>query len=321
MTGVEFATPLAFALLPAPLLLLLLRGQPATPRGLTLPQSIADRLQEPRTMIAGARLSWRLATTVAAWIALIVALAGPRVADAVAALPASGRDIMLALDLSGSMTKRDFMLQGVAVSRLDLVKHVGTELIRRREGDRIGLVVFGESALVASPLSFDVRAVAHSLDEMEIGLVGRATAIGEGLGLALKRLADSSAPSRVVILLSDGKNNAGSSEPAAVAELARNMGVKVFTIGLGADDMGPNADPRDIVDFTALQKVAEIGGGAAFRARTGEDLDEAAHAIEALAAGPAPAPPTVVYHELWTYPATAAFLACAGIALASRARR
>jgi len=320
MSGLEFAMPIAFGLLPAPLLLAWKRN-PSTPLGLRLPQSIADRLQEPRATIAGIRVSWRRGAAIFAWIALIVALAGPRVADAVAALPASGRDIILALDLSGSMTKRDFKLQGAAVSRLDLVKYVGSELIRRREGDRIGLVVFGETALVAAPLSFDVRAVARALREMEIGLVGRATAIGEGLGLSLKRLADSSAPARVVILLSDGKNNAGSSEPAAVAELARRMGVRIFTIGLGADDMGPNADPRDIVDFTALQRVAEIGGGAAFRARTGDDLDEAAHAIEALAAGPAPAPPTVVFHEFWIYPAAAAFLACAAITLASRTKR
>jgi Ca-activated chloride channel homolog len=320
MTGLEFATPAALALLPAPLLLAF--GQrPAAPRGLVLPRSIVDRLQEPRGNIAGARLSWRRVAAALAWVALILALAGPRVADRIAALPASGRDIMLTLDLSGSMTKRDFTLQGVAVSRLDLVKHVASELIRRREGDRIGLVVFGETALVAAPLSFDVRAVARTVREMEVDLVGRATAIGEGLGLALKRLADSTAPSRVVILLSDGRNNAGSSEPAAVAELARRMGVKIFTIGLGVDDMSPDADLRDVVDFAALRRVAEIGGGVAFRARTGDDLDQAAHEIEALAAGPEPAPPTVIFHELWTCPASAAFMACAAIALASRARR
>jgi Ca-activated chloride channel homolog len=320
MTGLELATPAALALLPAPLLLLAFSRKP-TPRGLVLPQSIVDRLREPRAKIAGARLSWRRAAAALGWIALVVALAGPRVADRVAALPASGRDIMLALDLSGSMTKRDFMLQGAPVSRLDLVKHVASELVLRREGDRIGLVVFGETALVAAPLSFDAQAVARTVREMEVDLVGRATAIGEGLGLALKRLAESSAPSRVVILLSDGRNNAGSSEPTAVAELARRMGVTVFTIGLGVDDMSPTADLRDIVDFAALQRVAEIGGGKAFRARTGDDLDQAAHAIEALTPGPAPAPPTVIFHDLWTYPAMAAFLACAAIALASRARR
>lgn len=321
MTGLEFAAPVAFALLPAPLLLAFSKRMSSSAGGLTIPLSIRDRLQTHAAASASIPLSWRLVVTSVIWICIVVALAGPRIADAVAALPASGRDIMLALDLSGSMTKQDFTLNGDAVSRLDLMKHVGSELIRRREGDRIGLVVFAEGAFVAAPLSFDVHAVARALNEMDIGLVGRSTAIGEGLGLALKRLADSTAPSRIVILLSDGQNNAGSSEPTAVAELGRRLGIKVYTIGLGVEDTTTSPEKFDAVDFAALQRVAEIGGGAAFRARTSADLDEAAHAIEALAAGPTTAPPTVIYHDLWTYPATVAFAAGAALALASRTKQ
>lgn len=322
MTGFEFTTPLFLALLPAPLLLLAFWGTAPGPGGaFTLPRSIRDRLQAQAAASIGGWFVWPLAAATIAWIGLVIALAGPRVADAVAALPASGRDIMFALDLSGSMTKQDFKLNGALVSRLELVKHVGSELIRRRDGDRIGLVVFAETALVAAPLSFDTRAVAHALDEMEIGLVGRSTAIGEGLGLALKRLADSTSPSRIVILLSDGANTAGSVDPLAVAGLAKSLGVRIYTIGLGVDDTTTNPNKYDAVDFEALQNIARIGGGAAFRARTGEDLDAAAHAIEALAAGAASAPPTVVFHELWIYPATLAFAACAALALASRTRR
>ncbi|GLI94116.1 VWA domain-containing protein [Methylocystis echinoides] len=322
MTGVEFAAPLFFALLPAPLLLLAL-AKPAPQSGgaLTLPASIRDRLHAQSARVSRADMAWPLIAASIAWVSLVLALAGPRVADAVAALPASGRDIMFVLDLSGSMTKQDFRLNGALVSRLDLVKHVGSELIRRREGDRIGLVVFAETALVASPLSFDIRAVARALDEMEIGLVGRSTAIGEGLGLALKRLAESASPSRVVILLSDGANTAGSVDPVSVAALAKSLGVRVYTIGLGVDDTTTNPNKYDAVDFDALQNVARIGGGSAFRARTGDDLDAAARAIEALAAGDAPAPSTVIFHELWIYPATVAFAACAAIALTSRMRR
>lgn len=322
MSGLEFAAPAALALLPAPLLLLAVpSGAPTSAGGLALPGSIRDRLATRPSDSGGARLPWRFAAAIVAWIGLVLALAGPRIADAVAALPASGRDIMLALDLSGSMTKRDFTLDGETVSRLDLVKHVGAELIRRRDGDRIGLVVFAETALAAAPLGFDVRAVARTLSEMEIGLVGRSTAIGEGLGLALKRLSYSTAPTRIVILLSDGANNAGSSEPAAVAALARQLGVTIYTIGLGVEDTTTSPDSADAVDFIALQRVAEISGGAAFRARTSADLDAAARAIEAQAAGPAPAPPAVIFHDLWTYPATLAFAACAAVALASRTRR
>lgn len=320
MNGFGFATPVLLALAPAPLLMMARANRASASRGLMLPASIRDRL-ESGGAISAAPASWRLILAGLAWISLVLALAGPRVADAVAALPASGRDIMLALDLSGSMTKQDFTLNGNAVSRLALMKHVGSEFIRRREGDRIGLVVFAEAAFAAAPLSFDVQAVARALNEMEIGLVGRSTAIGEGLGLALKRLADSKSPSRIVILLSDGQNNAGASAPVAVAELARSLGVKLYTIGLGVEDTTTNPTQYDAVDFATLQRIAEIGGGASFRARSSEDLDAAAHAIEALATGPSPAPPAIIFHELWIYPASFAFIACAMLALASRARR
>lgn len=319
MNGLELATPLALALLPAPLLLRLLRVR-AAGGGLPLPETIRHRLGAGAAL-GGLRLSWRAIASALAWIGLVIALAGPRVAGAVAALPATGRDIMLALDLSGSMTKTDFEIDGAAASRLAVLKHFGAELIRRRSGDRIGLVVFAETAFAAAPLSFDLRAASATLEEMEIGLVGRSTAIGEGLGLAVKRLADSTAPSRLVILLSDGANNAGVSEPGAVAELARDMGVKIFTIGLGVNDTVANPDDTDAVDFVALQHIAEIGGGSAFRARTGAELDAATRAIESLIAGPAPAPPTIIYRELWVYPGALAFLAAASLALSTRERR
>lgn len=321
MSGLELATPLALILLPAPWLLRLLLGGDAAPGGgLPLPATMRERFGVGAST-SRSRLSRRAIIRALAWIGLVLALSGPRIAGAVAALPAAGRDIMLALDLSGSMTKTDFELNGAAASRLAVLKHFGAELIRRRAGDRIGLVVFAETAFAAAPLSFDLRAVSAALEEMEIGLVGRSTAIGEGLGLALKRLSDSTAPSRVVILLSDGANNAGSSEPVAVAELARSMDVDIFTIGLGVNDTVTDPADTDAVDFVALQHIAEIGGGAAFRARTGAELDAATRAIEALLASPAPAPPTIIYRELWIYPGALAFLAATALALATRERR
>jgi Ca-activated chloride channel homolog len=321
MSALEFATPAAFALLPAPLLLAFARRAPSAAGGLLLPRALRERLRARGGDGAKMRLSFRFAAAVFAWIGLVAALAGPRVADAVAALPAAGRDIVLVLDLSGSMTKRDFELDGVAVSRIDLVKRAGEALIRRREGDRIGLVVFAETAYAAAPLSFDTRAVARALREMEIGIVGRSTAIGDGLGLALKRLSQSTAPARIVILLSDGANNAGAAEPAAVAALAPRLGVRIFTIGLGVEDATTRPDDADAVDFAALQRLAQIGGGEAFRVRVGAELDAAARAIEALAAAAAPAPPVVIYREYWTFAAAGAFLAVALITLGARTPR
>ena len=205
-------------------------------------------------------LTWTL------WAALVAALAGPRLVLSATALPASGREIMIAMDLSGSMERRDFALDGETVSRLAAVKRIGADFIRRRAGDRIGLVIFADQAYVAASPSFDTATVAHALEEANIGLVGRSTGIGDGLGLALRRLDPKDAgieagqppPStaKVVILLSDGANNAGQTKPTDVAELARDLGIKVYTIALGPRDL-PNADgEQDVVDVETLREMA-----------------------------------------------------------------
>lgn len=322
MSVIELANPFALFLLPGPLIAnAFSTGAPQPNAVILLPASIRDKLRS-RMMSGEVRgSSWRMIAAILAWIGIVTGFAGPRIPNSIAALPMSGRDLMLAIDLSGSMMKRDFDLGGVSLTRLELVKKVAAELVLRREGDRIGLVIFAEKALAAAPLSFDAPAIARSLEEMEIGLVGRSTAIGEGLGLALKRLVNSTAQSRVVILLSDGANNAGSSEPSAVADLARRLGVKVFTIGLGVEDTTTHPESRDAVDFVTLQKVAEIGGGSAFRARSGAELDQAMKRIESMVASTALAPPVVIYTELWIYPAVVSLLACGFILLTSRARK
>jgi len=317
MNGWDFAMPLALALLPLPLLVALSRRGSSAPNGrLRIPTAIRDRLATGDGAGVPARRSAMLMWI--AWAALVVALAGPRTVAATPALPASGRDIMLALDLSGSMLTRDFAVDGEAISRIDALKRVGADLIRRRAGDRIGLVIFAEHAFAAAPLSFDVAAVGRTLEEVAIGLVGRSTAIGDGLGLALKRLAESRAPSRIIILLSDGANNAGSTDPIGVARLARQQGVRLYTIGLGVSDTSAPGDDPDPVDFVALTRLAEIGDGEAFRVRSTEDLAAAARAIERLVAGQSLAPPAVVRRDLWAYPATLAFLASLGIVVLRR---
>lgn len=322
MNKFEFASPLFFLLLPAPIVWWSLSNYfSASSRGLLLPPSFLKKNQSEIYDQSSIHLSWKLIGIYIAWLGIIVGLADPRIPDAVAALPISGRDIILAIDLSGSMAKHDFELNGVSVSRLDLVKQIASELIQRREGDRIGLVIFAEKTYAASPLSFDVRSVAKTLKELEIGLVGRSTAIGEGLGLSLKRLMNSNAPTRIVILLSDGANNAGSSQPTAVAELSRQLGIKIFTIGLGEDNAKLLSDSRDAVDFVTLENVARIGGGTAFLARSGADLDRAMRLIEEMITGPMPAPPRVIYHDLWRYPVALSFLTLFIIALLTRSIR
>ena len=310
MNGWDLALPLALLLAPLPLLLRPDREAPGA--ALRLPETLRARFGagEGRSGLRGGRagLAW------IAWLALVLALAGPRQIAATGALPASGRDIVLALDLSGSMATRDFKIGGVEAGRIDALKKVGAELIRRRAGDRIGLVIFAQQAFAPAPLSFDLANVGRALEEATIGLVGRSTAIGEGLGLALKRVSEGGAPTKIIILLSDGANNIGTSDPLPVAALAKSLGVRVYTIGLGVNDTdNPNEDP-DPVDFAALRQLAQTGGGEAFRARTTEELDAAGRAIEALVAGEIAAPPAVIFREHWIWPAGLAFLAALGMA-------
>ena len=302
MSGLALAAPLALILLPLPLLMTFLRPAAHAPAGgLRIPASLRAAMGAGDD--AGVPGKRRRVSAWIAWCALVVALAGPRAPEATSALPASGRDIMLALDLSGSMVEQDFDIDGHPASRIDALKRVGSELIARRTGDRVGLVIFADHAFAAAPLSFDVDSVSRSLGEVEIGWVGRSTAIGDGLGLALKRISQSHAASRVVVLLSDGANDAGAANPMAVARLARSMGVRLYTVALGVHDTtNPEGDP-DPVDFAALQKLADIGGGQALRVRTTQELADAARALETLLASEAPAPPSVIWRELWLYPA------------------
>lgn len=330
LSAFDLATPLALLLLPLPLLAL--RLLPAEAEGssgaLRVPASLVPEAAGGAGIAARGRrqvlLTWAL------WTALVVALAGPRLVLPGIALPASGREIMLAMDLSGSMERRDFALDGETVSRLQAVKRVGADFIRRRSGDRIGLVIFADQSFVAASLTFDTASVAHALEEATIGLVGRSTGIGDGLGLALRRLdprdagaeAGQPAPAgaKVVILLSDGANNAGQTTPRDVAALAREIGVKVYTIALGPRDLANADGEQDVVDTETLRDMAETSGGKAFRVKTTEDLIAVADAIDALEGGRAKAPPLPLRRDLWPWPAALA-LACAGLLLATRRQR
>ena len=305
---IEFSTPYAALAAPLPLLALWLLPKRQEGGGaLRVPPSVLARFGAGGALKSGAFGALRLLPWLL-WLSLIAALAGPRVVEGAAAGAATGRDIMLALDLSGSMLQEDFELDGKKASRIAALKKAGAEFIRRRTGDRIGLVIFAEEAYAIAPLSFDTEAVSAALLSAEIGIVGRSTAIGDGLGLALKRLAASQAPARVIILLSDGANDAGNTDPIAVAGLAKTLGVRIHTLALGVFDRENAPGERDAVDSAALRRIAEISGGQNFRVKTSADLAAASQAIEALEAGSAKAPPRVIYRELWIYPAGLAYL-------------
>lgn len=301
----SFAAPLLLILMPLPLLLRWLAPPVSVPR----PALILPAHLDAAASAAGAgnrRRGFWLAGL--AWVLLVVALAGPRVQAVSDIIPASGRDIVLALDLSGSMLKEDFRLDGEPVTRLDAVKRTASAFVAARRGDRIGLVIFGERAYFAAPLTFDVDAVARAIDEAQIGISGRGTAISDGIGLATKRLAASDAPSRVIVLLSDGVDTSGNVPAVEAARLARDHGIRIHSIALGPEDLENQPASRDAVDTATLRAIAEEAGGESFRVRTTEDLQTMARSLDRLEPNPSERPPMRFWRGLWVWPAAGAAL-------------
>lgn len=218
-------------------------------------------------------------------ILLVLASARPQFFNVSREIRSPGVDIMLSLDTSGSMRALDFKLNGEPVSRLTAVKKVVSEFIRKREMDRIGLVVFGEEAFTQAPLTMDKGLLLELVKNMEIGMAGDRTAIGSALAIGGKRLKDlKKAKSRTLILMTDGRHNAGDITPAQAAEAVHALGVKIYTIGVGGK--GPAPFPvqtpfgtrivkqRVDLDEETLRKVAKIGGGKYFRASDSKRLSE-----------------------------------------------
>jgi Ca-activated chloride channel family protein len=306
----SLATPLALLALPLPLLVRwLVPRRAGEAAALRVPASLVG-LGDGAAPVTAETGATRLLIAWAAWIALVVAAAGPRTLLPDALQPMSGREIVLALDFSGSMEAKDFVLDGTVVRRIDAVKAVASEFLHRRGGDRVGLVVFAEEAQLAAVPTFDLASVAEILEEIEIGTLGRSTAIGDGLGLALKRLKDSTSPSRVVVLLSDGTNTAGAVGAEAAAGLAETLGVRVHTIALGSDTTleGELNGASIRVDEETLAAIAAASGGSTFRVGSTDDLRQVTAAIDALEPIAFPSAPVAAARELWPWPAALALL-------------
>ena len=276
----EFHWPLCFLLLPLPWLYRRWLP-PARARSAALQVSFIDRLQAVQGLSGQGRNSHRRWPHVLVWALLLCAAARPQWLGEPLPTATSGRDMMLAVDLSGSMEFRDMQLDGQEVNRLTLVKALLGDFIERRHGDRLGLILFGSQAYVQAPLTHDHQAVASWLEESFIGLPGRETAIGDAIGLAIKRLHPEAAASRVLLLISDGANTAGSVSPLRAAQLAAEHQIRIFTLGIGADTPAPTSafsftglqsDPSIELDEDSLQSIAELTGGEYFRARNAEDM-------------------------------------------------
>lgn len=217
-------------------------------------------------------------------ILLVLAAARPQFYNVSREIRSPGVDIMLCLDTSGSMEALDFQLKDKPVIRLTAVKKVVSDFIRKREMDRIGLVVFGEQAFTQAPLTMDKGLLLGLVERMEIGMAGDRTAIGSAVALGGKRLKDLEAKAKILILLTDGRHNAGEITPEQASEAVRALGVKIYTIGVGGKGTAPFRvntlfGPRVVhqrvdLDEGTLKKIAAIGEGKYYRAADSKGLAE-----------------------------------------------
>ncbi len=279
---IQFEWPWLWLLLPLPWLLRRFLTPLPPPADAALRVPFLDDFDVARgTASPLAKPRWPLWVAAVAWLLLIAALARPQWLGDAVELPVSGRDLMLAVDLSGSMEVEDFEWRGELVNRLVATKVVASQFVDRRVGDRLGLILFGQRAYLQTPLTFDRETVNQLLLESAIGLAGKETAIGDAIGLAVKRLRNRPLNSRVLILLTDGASNAGEVDPLKAAELAAEVGLKIYTIGVGADEMlvrslfgTRRVNPSQDLDEETLQAIAAATGGRYFRARDMEELEQ-----------------------------------------------
>ncbi len=286
---IDFLWPLAALCLPLPFLVYFL-----TPRAVRREPA----LQVPFFGAAAAYESSSAARTgslirrifmILIWCALVLSATRPQWIGEAISLPTSGRDLLLAVDISGSMGTEDMLLEGAQSTRLSVVKNVVGDFVERRRGDRLGLILFGTRAYLQTPLTFDRNTVKTLLEETPLGIAGGKTAIGDAIGLAVKRLQSRPAENRVLILLTDGVNNVGEVDPVQAARLAAQEKIRIYTIGFGAEEMvvpgflfQRKVNPSAELDEATLTEIATLTGGIFQRARSTEELSQIYAALDEL---------------------------------------
>jgi len=322
-----FAWPWVFAVLPLPLIVrwLLPRAPQRPGQALRLP--FFGEL--PGAGGAGAARSarWRRLLAWLAWVLLVLAAARPQWLGEPVRLPIEGRDLVLAVDVSGSMAQQDYRLNGQPADRLDVVKAVAGRFIERRAGDRLGLVLFGTRAYLQTPLTYDRDTVRNMLQEAVIGLAGRETAIGDAIALAVKRLRQQPRDNRVLILLTDGANTAGNIAPLDAAHLAAKAGVRIYTIGIGGGQVGLRTpfgmlmQQGSDLDPETLQAIARATGGRFFQATDAAQLQRVYTELDRLEPSVRDSRSFRPMSALFMWPAGAALMLTLGLALAALPRR
>ena len=276
----SFVWPWFYLILPLPFLYRKLRRS-ANSESPYLESTILLSIAETQNRLVSSTSQRRLLILllIIAWLSLVTAIARPvNIGDPVA-LPTTGRDILLAVDISGSMEREDMIINGRQVNRLYAVKSVVSEFVNTREGDRLGLILFGERAYLQTPLTFDTKTLQDLLIEAQIGFAGNGTAIGDAIGLSVKKLKERPDSNRVLILLTDGSNTAGVLSPSEASDIAKKAKVKIYTIGIG-DGRQRNqvlfgqtlVNQNNDLDERTLTAIADLTSGKYFRARDPREL-------------------------------------------------
>lgn len=278
-----FEWPWLGLLLPLPMLLRWLLPAQAQTEQAALIVPFLDDFPSGDSRRVSTQRRWPVYLASLAWVLFVAACTRPQWLGEPLELAVTGRDLMLAVDVSGSMEEKDFFINDKSYDRLTATKYVVSDFVERRVGDRLGLILFGTRAFLHVPLTFDRKTVQTLLNEAFIGITDDdpQTSIGDAIGLAVKRLQDEKAESRVLILLTDGANTAGELAPLKAAQIAAEHHLKIYTIGIGADEIlvrslfgtrrvNPSAD----LDEKTLQAIADTTGGRYFRARNTEELDQ-----------------------------------------------
>lgn len=290
---IEWGSPWAFWLL-VPVLLLPLQGRLTGRNRL----AVAGRQAVERRWTLRLALWWLPgALKIAGLVLLVIALARPRITHRDVVVESEGLDILLALDTSGSMDAPDFSRGMVPVTRLEVAKGVMAQFVDDRPFDRIGLVVFGQEAFTFVPLTLDHDTLGEALEHVQIGVAGKsATAVGSAIAVSGRRMKQVDAPERVVILLTDGRNNVERPDPIQAAHAAAALGIRVYTIGIGG---GAARYGSDTIDEPTLREIADITGGQFFRATSTSSLQGVYETIDELETSTAEVRELVEHEELY----------------------
>ncbi|QBG35033.1 vWA domain-containing protein [Litorilituus sediminis] len=285
---INFAWPWLFLLLPLPLLVYYLPAKKAAQESAALKMPSLPNI-DASTQVNSQNRKAPIVVLTICWCLFVLALTRPQWLGEAIDIPTQGREMMIAVDLSGSMQIEDMSLSGNTVNRLVMLKSVLGDFIERRVGDRLGLILFADDAYMQTPMTFDRKTVKQMLDESELGLVGRKTAIGDAIALAVKRFDEKQQSNKVLLLLTDGQNTAGKITPEQALELAIAKEITIYTIGIGADVMLQQSlfgtrrvNPSSELDEQSLANIAEQTGGQYFRAKDSQGMEEIYTLLDSL---------------------------------------